>query len=106
MINKKIGGLLGLAMRAGKIVFGTEACLQDIEKNKVKLILIANDAAARTKMKFNNMGIDKSIPIKECLTIEEMSKAIGKDNKAVIGIKDVNFSNEIIKIIDGGEAIG
>lgn len=106
MINKKIGGLLGLAMRAGKIVFGTEACLQDIEKNKVKLILIANDAAARTKMKFNNMGRDKSIPIKECLTIEEMSKAIGKDNKAVIGIKDVNFSNEIIKIIDGGEAIG
>ena len=47
--NKKICGLLGLAMRAGKIEFGTEACIQGIEKNKVKLIIIATDAAERTK---------------------------------------------------------
>lgn len=93
-------------MRAGKVVFGTDACLQDIEKNKVKLVLIATDSADRTKMKFKNICNDKNIPIKECLRIEEISNAIGKDNKAVIGIKDINFSNEIIKIINGGEAIG
>lgn len=93
-------------MRAGKIIFGTEACLQDLEKNKVKLVLVASDSSERTKIKFNNICKDKNIPIKECLTIEEMSNAIGKDNKAVIGIKDINFSKEIIKIIDGGEAIG
>ena len=37
---------------------------------------------------------------------DELSKAIGKNNKAVIGIKDINLSNEIYKIICGGEAIG
>ena len=35
-----------------------------------------------------------------------MSHAIGKNNKAVIGIKDLSFANEIEKIINGGEAIG
>lgn len=104
--NKRICGLLGLATRAGKIVFGTEACIQAIEKNKIKLVIIATDAAERTKMNFKNICTDKNIPIEECLKTEEMSKAIGKNNKVVVGIKDINFSNEIIKIINGGEAIG
>ena len=38
--------------------------------------------------------------------IEELSKAIGKSNKAILGIKDINLSNEIQKINNGGEVIG
>lgn len=106
MINNKICGLLGLARRAGKLSFGTEACRQEIESNKIKLVIIATDAAERTKMNFKSICNEKEIPIFEVLNIEEMSKAIGQFNKAVIGIKDKNFSNEIIKIINGGEAIG
>ena len=106
MINNKVCGLIRLATRAGKVVFGTEAVLKEIEKNKVKLIIIATDTAERTKMKFKNICNEKNIHIIEYLKIAEISKAIGKDNKAIIGIKNINFSNEIIKIINGGEAIG
>ena len=106
MINNKICGLLGLARRAGKLTFGTEACLQEIDKNRVNLIIIATDAAERTKMNFKNICTNKKVPIVECLNIEELSNAIGKSNKAVVGVRDINFSNEIMKIINGGEAIG
>ena len=106
MIDKKICGLLGLARRAGKLIFGTEACKQELESKKVKLIIIATDAAERTKMNFKNICSKKDIPIFEILNIEEISTAIGQQNKAVVGIKDLNFSKEIIKIINGGEAIG
>ena len=57
-------------------------------------------------MNLKNICSEKEIPIFEILNIEEMSKAIGQSNKAVVGIKDINFSKEIIKIINGGEAIG
>ena len=106
LINSKICGLLGLARRAGKLSFGTESCKQDIERNKIKLVIIATDTAERTKMNFRNICKEKKIPILEILNIEEMSNSIGQNNKAIIGIKDINFSNEIIKIINGGEAIG
>ena len=106
LTNNRICGLLGLATRAGKITFGTDACVSDIEKNKIKLIIIASDASERTKNNFNNFCNNNGIKIIECLTIDEISHAIGKNNKAVIGIKDVNFANEIEKIINGGEAIG
>ena len=48
MINKKVYGLLGLATKAGKIVFGTESCLDMIAKKKVKLIIVAEDSSERT----------------------------------------------------------
>ena len=38
--------------------------------------------------------------------IEEISKSIGKNNKAVIGIKDINFANSIQKKYNGGDVIG
>ena len=104
--NKKICGLLGLATRAGKTVFGTEACISGLEKKKIKLLIIASDSSNRTKDQFKKICVRLNVPIYENINMDEMSKAIGKDNKAVIGILDVNFSKEVLKIIDGGEVIG
>ena len=39
-------------------------------------------------------------------SIDENSKAIGKKNKAIIAVKDKNFSEAICRIINGGDAIG
>ncbi len=39
-------------------------------------------------------------------TIFENSKAIGKQNKAIIGIKDKNLAEAIKKVIHGGEEFG
>ena len=39
-------------------------------------------------------------------SIDENSRAIGKKNKAIIGIVDENFSKAITRLIIGGDAIG
>lgn len=104
--NQKICGLLGLATRAGKIVAGTDACLQEIEKHNVKLLILAVDSADRTKKVFNEKCKEISITVYEGLTIDEISNSIGKPNKAVVGIKDKGFAQAINKIISGGEMIG
>lgn len=38
--------------------------------------------------------------------MQEISKAIGKENKAIFAVKDVNIANEIQRIYNGGEIIG
>ncbi len=106
MTNNKILGLIGLATRARKIAFGADSVELEIKKKKVKLIIIAEDSSERTKNKFKKLSEEYGIPIIEKETIETLSKAIGKDNKAIIGIEDINFSKEIIKINNGGEIIG
>lgn len=107
MINKsKILGLLGLAMRAGKIVAGADAVEEAYTKRKLKLIILAEDASERTKSNFYKLVDNKAVHICEFGEMSEIAKAIGKTPKAVIGVKDINFSKEIIKNINGGEIIG
>lgn len=106
MINNKIYGLLGLARRAGKISFGTESAKETIEKNKAKLVIVAEDCSNRTKKNFESTCKNENVPIRIFGTIEDLSKSIGQNNKAVIVIKDENFAKELLKKIDGGEIIG
>ena len=84
-------------------VTGVEA---EIKKKKVKLIIVADLASSRTKEKFKKLSEEFEIPIIIDGTIEEISKAIGKENKAIIGIKDINISKQIEKINNGGDIIG
>ena len=102
MINNKILGLIGLSARAGKICFGADSCKQEIEKAKVKLIITAKDSSERTKKKFIELCNKYNIPILVYGNIDEISKAIGKYNKAIIGIKETNIAKEIQKIYNRG----
>lgn len=106
MNNKKILGLMGLAARARKITFGADATEEGIRKKQVNLVIVAIDSSERTKDKFKKLSENYQIPIIIEGNIEELSKAIGKSNKAIIGIKEKNLSTEILKINNGGDVIG
>ena len=96
----------GLASKAGKVAFGADSVKELILNNKVYLVIIAEDASSNTREKFLNLTSEKNIKLIAYGSIEENSKAIGKKNKAIIAIKDKNFSDAIAKIIDGGGTIG
>ena len=106
MINKKILGLIGLSARARKISYGADSVEIQLKKKKVKLIIVAEDASDRTKNKFIKLSNEYNVPIIISGEIDEISKTIGKSNKAIIGIEVENISKEIQKINNGGEVIG
>ena len=99
--NKRILGMLGLASKARKLSFGADSTLEELQKNKIKLIIVAEDASDRTKNKFIEKANSNNINIIVYATIDDLSKAIGKENKAVIGIKDANIAQEIEKMSRG-----
>ena len=104
--QNKVNGLLGLASRAGKIVCGSDAVEEAICRKKVKLVIIVNDSSEKTKEKFTNICVKNEIKYEIYGNIEFNSKAIGKSNKAIIGISDNNFANAILERIYGGGTIG
>ena len=106
MINNKLLGLLGITAKAGKIVSGADICYEEMQKQNIKILIIAQDASEKTKKNFIFYGNKYNIPVVIESTIEELSRAIGKKNRAIIGIKDINLSKEIQRIISGGEIIG
>ncbi len=106
MINNKILGLIGLAMKAGKVAFGADSVEENILKQKVKLVVLSEESSERTKKRFIDICAKNSIPVIIYENIDNLSKAIGKNNKAVLGIKDTNFAESIQKKYSGGDVIG
>ncbi len=91
---------------AGNIVSGMDAVSDELNRNKLKMIILAKDASEKTSKNVKFLAEKKKVPIVEIGTIAENSKAIGKENRAIIGIKDKNIAEGMKKIICGGEAFG
>ena len=106
MRDNKVLGLIGLAMKAGKVCFGADSVEENILKKKVKLLIISQESSERTKNKFINICEKYKIPVIIDGDIYTLSKTIGKNNKAIIGIKDINFAKSIQKKYNGGDIIG
>lgn len=101
--QNKVNGLLGLSAKAGKIAFGNDAVIETIVKNTAKLVIIAEDTSQNTAKKIEREALKNNIKCVYFGTIENNSKVIGKENKAIISIKDINFADAIFKIISGGD---
>ena len=94
--ESKIYSLLGLAMRAGKVVSGDDTTLTEIKKGYVKL---ADDASNNTKKLFKDKSSFRSIPYVHFSTKLQLGLAIGKAPRAVLGIKDNGFANKLKALI-------
>ena len=100
MNREKALNMLGLAMRAGKLITGEDLTINEIRRNKVKLVIVTTDASENTQKKVS----DKSKYYKTTCFVEftqgEILGAIGKPRK-VIGILDQGFANKIMTLIKG-----
>ena len=94
-----------MQLEAGKIAFGADAVIDCIERKKVKLVIITEDASDKTKKNIKFICNKYNVGCVIFGTKDELSHAIGKMNKVVFAIKDRDLSNGIKKIICGGDAI-
>ena len=89
-MDKRLNNL-GLCNKARGLVVGTDLVIDYIRSGKVKYVFLANDAANNTqkkvldKCKFYNVEVDLSF------SSNEISMAIGKENKMVVGITNESF---------------
>lgn len=97
---ERIHSLLGLAMRAGKLVSGEDATMLDLKKAKLNLIIVASDASNNTKKLFNDKASYRKVNCVEFSTKSDLGISIGKDSRAVIGIKDIGFTKKIMQLMD------
>ncbi|GAA3637255.1 ribosomal L7Ae/L30e/S12e/Gadd45 family protein [Lactobacillus hamsteri] len=102
MQNKqKALNLLGLAMRAGKIVSGTETVISALNKGQVKVIILASDLHENTSEKVIRAAKKVNVSIIDLFSSEELAHAIGKKRK-VMGLTDVGFYKALTKKINEG----
>lgn len=99
--NRRILGMLGFSMRAGKVLIGTDTVLRTVAKNggSVKLVLIASGASDATKKRLSSKCEFYGIQTVEIeMTTDELGSLLGKTySPACVGITDEGFAKEIVK---------
>ena len=92
---KKACGMLGLAMRAGKVASGEFATEKAVKEYRAYLVIVASDASENTQKKFRNMCQYYKVPYLVFETKEELGSVIGKEYRASLAVCDKNFAEVI-----------
>ena len=95
---QKLLNLLGLAMRANKVISGEDFCVDGIRNGQVKYIFLANDAGVNTTKKITDKANFYNVSVNTMFSSSELNQAIGKNNRMVIGITDIGFAKKMKEI--------
>ncbi len=98
-MEKKLIGLLGLCRKSGNLACGASATENAIKTKKCFLVMVADDAGESTEKKFKNLCDKQKVKLIVYKTKSWLGYAVGFDEKAVIGVKNKDFAEGILKLI-------
>ena len=99
-VKQRLSGMLGFAMRAGKIIVGTDLVCRAMPSGKIKLVVVSAGASDSTKKKLTVKsefyGIKSLIAD---IDTEELGRIIGKSSAtAAVAVTEKMFSEQILKL--------
>lgn len=98
-MNEKLAQMLGLTMRARKLISGEEQVLNAVRSGKARLVLLAADASANTAKKVTDKCRHYEV---SCHTVSdryELGRAIGKEARVVVAVTDANLAENIQRLL-------
>lgn len=98
----KLEGMIGLCVKAGRAVFGSEQCESRVRCGRLPLVILAEDASDNTKKRMQDKCRTYRVPLISFGTVESLAKLTGKGKVSVLGIGDQGFAAAILKIYGGG----
>lgn len=88
--------LLGFAQAAGKIASGEDATRIALERQKGRLVVLAEDAAEATKKRVTLLAERMEVPLVVLRTDRDtLGLAIGKSSRAALVVLDGQFAQAI-----------
>jgi len=94
-MNPKAVQLLGLAMRARKVITGEGLVVTAIRNGQAKLVLLATDASSNTTKKLSDKCRHYNVPLISLSTRDELGHAIGKESRVAIAVVDGKLAENI-----------
>ncbi|QNM05286.1 L7Ae/L30e/S12e/Gadd45 family ribosomal protein [Qiania dongpingensis] len=100
MRANRVASLLGLAMKAGRLVSGEFLTEKAVKSMKATLVIVAEDASDNTKKMFTNMCTYYKVPLYFWGKKEDLGSAIGRELRASVALTDAGFRDAVVKQIE------
>ncbi|MEW6661206.1 MAG: L7Ae/L30e/S12e/Gadd45 family ribosomal protein [Bacillota bacterium] len=98
---KELKTFLGFAQKAGHVVSGETSVKSHLVKQKIFLLVLAEDSSQSAKDYFLQLGEKMQIPVFTLGTKADLGLAIGKSPRSVVGVKNRGFADKINKLFTG-----
>lgn len=96
----KICTYLGFAKKSGNLFMGSETCIINMKKDKVKLLIVAEDCAENSKKKLVKCAENHKVPYRIFGETDVLSHAAGSPGRTSFAITDDNFAKVLMENID------
>lgn len=87
-------------MRARRIVLGEEFVLKELQKDNNPIVFLASNAGDNIKKKINDKTKIYKFTLVTRFNSEELSKAIGKENRRLILVNDKGFKKKFLEYLN------
>lgn len=104
-MTDKVLSMIGMAMRAGKVVSGEFAVEKAVKSNKAHLVIVASDSSDNSKKNYDDMCKFYHTELIYYGTKETLGGAIGKEYRASVAILDSNFAGAVKKKLEAIEKL-
>lgn len=98
-------GMLGLALRAGRLAVGEDAAGDACRSYSSRLLLTAKDAAENTRQRAARFADEGRCILLECpWSKEEMGAALGRGACAVAAVTDLGMAQAVVEKLAAADA--
>ncbi|MDD4237199.1 MAG: L7Ae/L30e/S12e/Gadd45 family ribosomal protein [Desulfotomaculaceae bacterium] len=95
---------ISIGQRAGKLASGNYAVKSNLNRGKVRLLLIANDAAAHSVHELNGLATARGVPVLSYGSKDDLGRLIGKSPRTALAITDEHLARGMLGAFERGEA--
>ena len=98
--------ILGLAARAGAVAAGTERVREAARAGRLRLVIVALDAAANARSKMLPLLAARGVPVVEAFDRADLGRAVGRSQLSAAGLTDKSFADRIRSLLEMGSSDG
>ena len=99
-MDEPIYRMLGLCMKAGKLLSGNEQVSEGLKKKQAVLLIVTEDSSPRTKDEYIKAAERLHLPCRLFGEKERLGQALGKGVRTAALITDQGFGRAIAEKID------
>ena len=81
-------GLLGLGLKAGTVILGTNGVRAALQKGDLALVVLARDLSGRTEEKVARLARGAGVPVLVGPTARELGQRLGREQVQTVGVRD------------------
>ena len=97
MIPAERLGLLGLGLRAGSVIVGTNGVRAALQRGEVALVVIAGDCSERTEAKVLRLAEAKHVPVLSGPAARQLGERLGRAAVQAVAVRDVQLAAGIMR---------